>query len=261
MSEATGPAAVTLYAAQELAFAYPATGQGEQTLALSGIDLAIRAGEFLSIVGPSGCGKTSLLKLLTGLQHPTSGRLLFRGAPVTAPPPGIGMAFQDALLLPWRSVIDNILLPVEILRRPRKDYLARARELLATVGLDGAENRNVWELSGGMRQRVSLCRALITDPAVLLLDEPFAALDAFTREDLWLVLQTLQAKTGSTMVLITHQLAEAVFLSDRVIVLSKRPGTIVHEERVELPRPRDRADAYTPDFIAVANRLRLKIEH
>jgi len=254
----------TLYQARALGFAYPAKGDGEESgavTALRAIDLDIRKGEFLSIVGPSGCGKTSLMKLLTGLQHPSSGTLTFRDKGFDRPPPGIGMAFQDSLLLPWRSVLDNILLPIEILRRPRADYLAKAHDLLGIVGLVGFETRNIWELSGGMRQRVSLCRALIADPEVLLLDEPFAALDAFTREELWLVLQDLQNRTGSTMVLITHQLSEAVFLSDRVIVLSKRPGTIVHEETVDLPRPRSRADAYTPEFIAYANRLRLKIDH
>ena len=258
----------TLYQARALGFAYPAQEggkpggkDGEAVTALTGIDFDIRKGEFLAIVGPSGCGKTSLMKLLTGLQHPSSGTLLFRDKSFDRPPPGIGMAFQDSLLLPWRSVLDNILLPVEILRRPRAGYLGRARELLGIVGLTGFETRNIWELSGGMRQRVSLCRALIADPQVLLLDEPFAALDAFTREELWLVLQDLQATTGSTMVLITHQLSEAVFLSDRVIVLSKRPGTIVHEETIDLPKPRSRADAYTPEFIAYANRLRLKIDH
>jgi NitT/TauT family transport system ATP-binding protein len=250
----------TLYQARALGFVYPAK-EGDAVTALTAIDFDIRKGEFLSIVGPSGCGKTSLMKLLTGLQHPTAGTLKFRDQPFDKPPPGIGMAFQDSLLLPWRSVLDNILLPVEILHRPRAAYLDKARELLATVGLTGAESRNIWELSGGMRQRVSLCRALIADPEVLLLDEPFAALDAFTREELWLVLQELQAKTGSTMVLITHQLSEAVFLSDRVIVLSRRPGTIVHEETIDLPKPRSRADAYTPEFIAFANRLRLKIDH
>lgn len=252
--------AEVLYDARDLSFGYK-SDLGPPVGALASISLTIRKGEFLSIIGPSGCGKTSLLKLLTGLQHPTSGTLLFRGRHFVSPPSGIGMAFQDSLLLPWRSVLDNILLPIEILHRPRADYLDKARELLATVGLAGAEAKNPWELSGGMRQRVSLCRALVADPEVLLLDEPFAALDAFTREELWLVLQTLQAKTGSTMVLITHQLSEAVFLSDRVIVLSARPGRIVHEETIELAKPRSRADAYTPDFIAYANRLRLKVDH
>jgi NitT/TauT family transport system ATP-binding protein len=229
--------------------------------ALAHLDLAVGRGEFLSIIGPSGCGKTSFLKLLTGLQRPTSGELLHVGARFDRPPAGIGMAFQDALLLPWRNVLDNVLLPVEILRRPRGKYSSKARDLLATVGLTGFETKNPWELSGGMRQRVSLCRALIADPEVLLLDEPFAALDAFTREELWLVLQALQAKTGSTMVLITHQLNEAVFLSDRVLVFSKRPGRVVHEERIVLPRPRSQDDAYQPEFLAVVDRLRRRIEH
>jgi NitT/TauT family transport system ATP-binding protein len=249
-----------LYEAKGLGFSYRSR-DGQTVEALRSIDLGLQKGEFLSLIGPSGCGKTSLLKLLTGLQLPSSGQLLFRGERFDKPPPGIGMAFQDALLLPWRSVLDNILLPIEIIKKARGDFIAKARELLITVGLDGFEARNIWELSGGMRQRVSLCRALIADPEVLLLDEPFAALDAFTREELWLVLQELHAKTGSTMILVTHQLNEAVFLSDRVVVLSARPGRIVHEERVALPRARSRDDAYTPEFLAIVDRLRRRIEH
>lgn len=249
-----------LYEARAVGFAYPAP-DGSSVEALRDITCTLNQGEFLSLIGPSGCGKTSLLKLMTGLQRPVSGELLFRGRSFSKPPAGIGMAFQDALLLPWRNVLDNVLLPIEILRRPRPQDRDKARELLATVGLSGFEQKNPWELSGGMRQRVSLCRALVADPEVLLLDEPFAALDAFTREDLWLVLQTLQAKTGGTMVLVTHQMNEAVFLSDRVIVLSRRPGRIVHEERIALSQPRSKEIVYSEAFKAHVDALRHRIDH
>lgn len=253
-------AARPLYEAKQLGFSY-ASAKGEPVEALRDISLTLAQGEFVSLIGPSGCGKTSLLKLLTGLQRPASGELLFRGHGFSSPPAGIGMAFQDALLLPWRNVLDNVLLPIEIKRRPTAADRDKARELLATVGLTGFESKNPWQLSGGMRQRVSLCRALVADPEVLLLDEPFAALDAFTREDLWLVLQELQGKTGSTMVLVTHQMGEAVFLSDRVVVLSRRPGRIVHEERIALPRPRPRDIVYDEAFKAHVDALRHKIDH
>jgi NitT/TauT family transport system ATP-binding protein len=253
-------AEVPLYEARRLGFSYK-SADGGAVEALRDISFSLGQGEFLSIVGPSGCGKTSLLKLMTGLQHPASGELLFRGHRFDKPPSGIGMAFQDALLLQWRNVLDNILLPVEILRRPRADYLRKAQDLIATVGLSGFEDKSPWQLSGGMRQRVSLCRALVTDPEVLLLDEPFAALDAFTREELWLVLRDLHAKTGSTTVLITHQMNEAVFLSDRVLVLSARPGRLVHQQDIAIPRPRDKDIVFTPDFVHYVEALRHKIEH
>jgi NitT/TauT family transport system ATP-binding protein len=233
---------------------------GHDIEALSGIDCAIARGEFISFIGPSGCGKTTLLKLLSGLIRPSRGELLFNSRRLDGPPEGIGMAFQDPLLLPWRNVIDNVLLPIEILRLPRQRFLAKAADLLAAVGLDGFETKASWQLSGGMRQRVSLCRALINDPQVLLLDEPFGALDAFTREELWLTLQQLHRRTRGTMILITHQLHEAVFLSDRVMVLSSRPGHIVHEAIVDLPRPRERDVAYSAAFIAQVDLLRKKIE-
>jgi NitT/TauT family transport system ATP-binding protein len=249
-----------LYAANALGFHYRAA-EGHSVEALADITFALDRGEFLSIVGPSGCGKTSLLKLLTGLQRPVSGELLFRGRPFDSPPADIGMAFQDSLLLPWRNVLDNVLLPIEIRRRPQSADRERALDLLAIVGLSGFEHQNPWQLSGGMKQRVSLCRALIAAPQVLLLDEPFAALDAFTREDLWLVLQDLQRKTGSTTVLVTHQMNEAVFLSDRVIVLSARPGRIVHEEQITLPRSRTADVVYGAAFKSHVDTLRQKIQH
>jgi NitT/TauT family transport system ATP-binding protein len=197
---------------------------------------------------------------LSGLISPSRGELLFNDRKLDGPPEGIGMAFQDPLLLPWRNVIDNVLLPIEILRLPRQRYVGKAADLLAVVGLAGFETKASWQLSGGMRQRASLCRALINDPQVLLLDEPFGALDAFTREELWLILQELHRRTRGTMILITHQLHEAVFLSDRVVVLSNRPGHIVHEAIIDLPKPRSRDVAYSTEFIGLVDVLRKKIE-
>src|SRR6185312_2800059 len=209
-----------LIAARHIDLRYIGT-DGVHVDALKDLNYAIGHGEFVSFIGPSGCGKTTLLKLMSGLISPSGGEVCFKGKRILGPPSGIGMAFQDALLLPWRNVIDNVLLPVEIIRRPNGGDRDKARDLLASVGLDGFETSASWQLSGGMRQRVSLCRALVRDPEILLLDEPFAALDAFTREDLWGVLEKLRVKTGCTMVLITHQLSEAVFLSDRILVLSR----------------------------------------
>lgn len=252
-----------LFEARDLSVQFPAPRgrrNAEPVLALENVQWTVQKGEFVSFVGPSGSGKTTMLKLISGIVRPTSGQLLHWGRPVDGTPEGIGMAFQDSLLLPWRNVLDNVLLPIEILRQPRREYLKRAHELIDLVGLTGFEKSAVWELSGGMRQRVSLCRALIASPEIVLLDEPFAALDAFTREDLWLVLQDLHARTGCTMVLITHQLNEAVFLSDRVMVVSKRPGRIVLDQKIELPRPRDAEITLTPEFTSYVADLRRRIE-
>jgi NitT/TauT family transport system ATP-binding protein len=249
----------SIFELQDLGLSFGTKGKGTIE-ALRNINLTVREGEFLSIVGPSGCGKTTLLRLMSGLIHPTVGEIRFRGTKIAEPPQGIGMAFQDPLLLEWRSVIDNILLPIEIIRAPKRSYVEKARDLLKTVGIDGFEKESPWQLSGGMRQRVNLCRALINDPEVLLLDEPFGALDAFTREELWMVLQTLHQKTDCTVVLITHQLNEAVFLSDRVVVLTSRPGQAVHKEHIQLPKPRDLAIIYTREFIDTVHSLRQRIQ-
>jgi NitT/TauT family transport system ATP-binding protein len=248
-----------LYQARNLSFRYRAQ-DGHDVEALCNVSYEVRRGEFLSVIGPSGCGKTTLLKLMSGLLRPSQGELLHKGQALSGSPKGIGMAFQDALLLPWRNVIDNVLLPIEILGLPRREHVTKAETLLATVGLSGFEKKASWQLSGGMRQRVSLCRALITDPELLLLDEPFGALDAFTREELWLVLQELHLRTGATVVLITHQLHESVFLSNRVIVLSSRPGRVVYEQEVDLPRPRAVDVAYTAEFISYVDALRRRID-
>jgi NitT/TauT family transport system ATP-binding protein len=229
--------------------------------ALRDINYSVDCSEFLTFIGPSGCGKTSLLKLMSGLIAPSGGTILFKGKEFSGSPPGIGMAFQDALLLPWRNVMNNVLLPIEIVRRPTTSDRDRAQDLLVSVGLRGFEGSASWQLSGGMRQRVSLCRALVTEPELVLLDEPFAALDAFTREEMWGVLQELRAKTRCTMVLITHQLNEAVFLSDRILVLSRRPGRIIHEEKIDAPLLRSVEFLYTPEFLGHVDTIRRKIEH
>jgi NitT/TauT family transport system ATP-binding protein len=251
--------AENLYQLRDVGLRYRGA-DGQDIEALRRIDCSIGRGEFIAFIGPSGCGKTTLLKLLSGLIAPSRGEVRFAGRTLDGPPEGIGMAFQDPLLLPWRNVINNVLLPIEVLRLPRQRFFAKARELLGVVGLEGFERKASWQLSGGMRQRASLCRALINDPQVLLLDEPFGALDAFTREELWLVLQDLHRRTRGTMILITHQLHEAVFLADRVAVLSRRPGELVYQAEIELPKPRTREVAYSAEFIAHVDALRRMID-
>ncbi|TFZ02627.1 ABC transporter ATP-binding protein [Ramlibacter henchirensis] len=223
--------------------------------ALSEVDLAIADGTFVSIVGPSGCGKSTLLSIVGGLLKPTAGSVLLDGQPVTEPSPRIGFAFQDAVLLPWRSVLDNVLLPAQI-RHDKARYEAKARELLATVGLAGFEKNLPGELSGGMRQRVAIARALLLDPSVLLMDEPFGALDALTRERMGLELLRIWQGTRKTVVFVTHGISEAVFLSDRVIAMSARPGRVVRDLRIDLPRPRGPLTQEDPRFLAACRELR-----
>jgi NitT/TauT family transport system ATP-binding protein len=226
----------------------------------------VRRGEFAAVVGPSGCGKSSLMKLVTGLIPPDSGNIVIFGNKVRGPVKIAGMAFQNPNLLPWRRVVDNVLLPLEIVephrhrfRTHKDEYREQARALLATVGLDGFGERYPWELSGGMQQRTSLCRALIHEPALLMLDEPFAALDAFTREELWCVLRELWQRIGFTVILVTHDLREATFLADTVHVMSARPGRIVTSKDIDLPRPRDLDICYAPHFVDIVHELRAKI--
>jgi NitT/TauT family transport system ATP-binding protein len=235
-------------------------------VALQGTSLKVGRGEFAAVVGPSGCGKSSLMKLVTGLVPPDSGEIVIFGEKVRGPVKIAGMAFQNANLLPWRSVRDNVLLPLEIVephrrrfRAEKEAYRQQADALLATVGLDGFGDRYPWELSGGMQQRASLCRALIHQPALLMLDEPFAALDAFTREELWCVLRDLWQKISFTVILVTHDLREAAFLADKVHVMSARPGRIVLTKEIALPRPRDLDVCYEPQFVDIVHELRAKI--
>ena len=246
-----------------VALRYRPHGDVEGTLAVQGLDLAVERGEFVAVVGPSGCGKSTLMKLATGLQFPSEGSVTIDGAPVTGPVSIAGMAFQNPVMLPWRSTAANVLLPMEIvqphrsgIRRNRAAYLDKANALLASVGLEGAGEKYPWQLSGGMQQRASLCRALIHEPELLMLDEPFGALDAFTREELWCVIRDLQAEKRFTTVLVTHDLREAVFLADRILVMSARPGRILAERTVDLPRPRDLEVLYEQAFTDIVHELR-----
>jgi len=241
-------------------------GASGDVLALQDTSLKVRKGEFAAVVGPSGCGKSTLMRLVTGLHKPTAGTVSIQGREVNGPVKMAGMAFQHANLLPWRKVVDNVLLPLEIVqphrsqfRAKRDEFRARAEKLLETVGLKGFGDRYPWELSGGMQQRVSLCRSLIHEPALLMLDEPFAALDAFTREELWCVMRDLWQKLQFTVILVTHDLREAAFLADNIYVMSARPGTIVQIKAVDFPRPRDLQVTYDKGFADIVHELRAKI--
>ncbi|WP_341717621.1 ABC transporter ATP-binding protein [Micromonospora sp. FIMYZ51] len=213
-------------------------GRAGRVEALRGIDLDVAEGEFVAVLGRSGCGKSTLLRLIAGLLPVTSGEITVGGTPVTGPRPDIAMLFQRPALLPWRTVLDNVLLPVEIFGWKRADHRDRARQLLEVAGLAGFEKRLPHELSGGMQQRVSLCRSLIGDPRVMLMDEPFSALDALTREELAGELQRVHMRNGATIVFVTHSIDEAVLLADRVVVLSPRPGRLRKIVEVTVPRPR-----------------------
>jgi NitT/TauT family transport system ATP-binding protein len=211
---------------------------GDDVLALDRVDLDVAPGSFVAIVGPSGCGKSTLLSLLAGLTPVTSGRLGIDGDEVVKPHPKVGVVFQSDLLLYWRSILDNILLPIEIKGKDRAVHTERARDLLAQVGLNGFDSKFPSELSGGMRQRVAICRALIQEPGLLLMDEPFGALDALTREQMIMDLQTMWMRLRNTVLFITHGIDEAVFLADRVIVMSPRPGRVDLDLTIDIPRPR-----------------------
>ncbi|SDX16831.1 MULTISPECIES: ABC transporter ATP-binding protein [unclassified Variovorax] len=205
---------------------------------LKPLDFAIKEGEFVSVVGPSGCGKSTLLKMVAGLLPISGGSLTLAGKPIKGPQKDVGIVFQSAVLLPWRSVEDNILLQAEMRHLPKAASKDRARQLMEMAGLKGFEGKYPWQLSGGMQQRASICRALLHDPSVLLMDEPFGALDAMTREKMNLELQRIWMASKKTVMLITHSIPEAIFLSDRVIVMSERPGSIAAVYDIELPRPR-----------------------
>ena len=237
-----------------------------EEFAIEDITLSTGEGEFIAIVGPSGCGKSTFMKLATGLKMPSRGSVRIAGQPVTGPLKIVGMAFQAPTLLPWRTTIDNVLLPLEIVepyrsqfKKKRDEYVERARKLLATVGLQGYEDKFPWQLSGGMQQRASICRALIHEPRMLLLDEPFGALDAFTREELWNVLRDLWTAQRFNVILVTHDLREAAYLADTVYVMSKRPGRIMARREIDLPRPRDLDITYTDRFTSLVLELRSRI--
>ena len=240
--------------------------EGHADFAVEDITLSIKPGEFAAFVGPSGCGKSTFMKLATGLKPPTKGTVTVEGAKVTGPLKIVGMAFQAPTLLPWRTTIDNVLLPLEIVephrsnfKRDRAKYVETARALLKTVGLEGYEDNFPYQLSGGMQQRASICRALVHKPKMLLLDEPFGALDAFTREELWCILRDLWTEQRFTVILVTHDLREAVFLADTVYVMSKRPGRILARREIDLPRPRDLEVTYTDAFSGIVHEMRERI--
>jgi NitT/TauT family transport system ATP-binding protein len=224
--------------------------------ALDSISLKASDREFVALVGPSGCGKSTLLKLIAGLIPPSSGVIRVNGKPIRGPTPSIGIVFQSALLMAWRTVLENVLLQIEIRDLPVEKYRAKARELIQLVGLDGFENAHPHQLSGGMQQRVGLCRALIHDPDLLVMDEPFGALDAMTRELMNAELQRIWIERRKTVLFITHSITEAVYLADRVLVMSPRPGRLVGEIVVDLPRPRTVATTELPEFARLTRQVR-----
>ena len=225
-------------------------------LALDDIDFSVAEGEFVAIVGPSGCGKSTLLKILAGLSPTTAGVAELRGVPITGPRKDIGVVFQSPVLFPWRTLLDNVLLPVDVQRLGRDRNRERALALLDLVGLRGFEHRYPWELSGGMQQRVAITRSLIHDPAMLLMDEPFGALDAMTRESMNVELQRVWLERRETVLFVTHSIPEAVFLADRVLVMTSRPGRILEQVAVGLPRPRALDAMAAPEFGAIVRRIR-----
>ena len=241
-------------------------GGAAGTLAVSGLNLTVAKGEFAAVVGPSGCGKSTLMKLVTGLHIPQKGNVIVAEKQVTEPVSIVGMAFQNPTMLPWRTTLENILLPLEIvekhrkrLRTHKKEYIEKAERLLEIVGLKGFGSKFPWQLSGGMQQRANLCRALIHEPELLMLDEPFGALDAFTREELWCVIRDLHAAQGVTIILVTHDLREAVFLADKIFVMSSRPGRVLAEHQVPFARPRDINLTYETTFNDMVHKLHAEI--
>ncbi len=232
------------------------TLRGERVHALADINVHVAEGEFVTVVGPSGCGKTTLLRILGGLLRRTSGEVLLAGSPVNGPRRDIGIVFQNPILLPWRTVLDNAMLAAEVLGLPQERYRERARELLKMVGLQGFEDKYPMELSGGMQQRAAITRALLHDPAILLMDEPFGALDAMTREQMNLELQRIWQESGKTILLITHSIPEAVFLGDRVLVMTPRPGKLAEVIQVGIPRPRNLDVMATPRFGEITHEIR-----
>jgi len=245
-------------------------GRGErQVHALAETTLRIERGDFVALVGPSGCGKSTILKLVTGLINASSGYVFVAGRQVGAEPVRVGMAFQNPTLLPWLTLLDNVMLPLKIVPPYRQEYRAKRKgefrdkieALLAQVGLAGFSSKYPWQLSGGMLQRASLCRALIHEPQLLMLDEPFGALDQFTREELWGVMQDLWTTHRPTVLLVTHDLKEAGYLANRICVMAARPGRIIDDSVVPFARPRTVAMTYEPDFVSLTQKLRELIVH
>ena len=254
---AADPPAPPLVTLRDVGKVFPGRRRNQASVeALCPMDLDIGDGEFLAIVGPSGCGKSTLLSLIAGLEAPTRGELRIDDAPVNGPFGDLGIVFQKDLLLPWRNALDNVLIQAEVRGLDRKGLEPRARELLGLVGLEGFENFYPHELSGGMKQRVAICRALLHNPRLLLMDEPFAALDAITRDQIALDFQRFWQADKRTVVFITHNISEAVFLGDRVLVMTARPGRIADTIDIDLPRPRRLAVRESPEFTRYAARVR-----
>jgi NitT/TauT family transport system ATP-binding protein len=249
------PAAAPLISVSGLRKEYEAQ-KGESVLALDRIDFDVADGEFVALVGPSGCGKSTLLQILAGILPPTQGQIVLKGSPVTGPRREVGVVFQEPVLLPWLKVIDNVMLPAVVHKLDRDKYRARAMELLALVKLQGFENRYPFELSGGMQQRVAIARALLSDPAMILMDEPFGALDAMTREHMNVELMRIQRETKKTILLITHSIPEAVFLANRVVVMTPRPGKIAAIYDVPLPSIRTLDMMSSTAFMEMTQKLR-----
>jgi NitT/TauT family transport system ATP-binding protein len=228
--------------------------------AVEDVSFAVDENEFVSIVGPSGCGKSTLLRMVAGLARSTEGTIRVRGREVGGPVPDVGMVFQAPVLLPWRTTLGNILFVAEMRGERAAQHRGRALELIRLSGLDGFENRYPHELSGGMQQRAAICRALLLDPSIILMDEPFGALDIITRERMGFELQKIWSISRNTVLFVTHSITEAVLLSDRIIVMTARPGRISEVVRVDLPRPRDRDTLTDPAFIDLTANVRNDIE-
>jgi NitT/TauT family transport system ATP-binding protein len=240
---------------RDVAVSFPVAGT-QRLEALGGIDLVIEPGEVVALIGPNGSGKSTLLRVVAGLLAPDRGSVAIDGAPVVGPSPRIGLVFQEPRLLPWRTTAENVAYPLELAGVPEEERNSRVEALLEMVGLEGAAAVIPSRLSGGMRQRAALARTLARDPAVLLLDEPFSALDELTRERLNLELLDIAARTGSTVLIVTHSVQEAIFLADRVVVISERPGRVVADLPVDLPRPRSLGDLDAAVVTATARTIR-----
>ena len=235
-------------------------GPAEGIEAVSSLSFTLPRGQFVAVLGPSGCGKSTLLMMLGGLEAVTDGHIVVGGEPMTGPRTSIGIMFQDPTLLPWKSALDNVLFPIRVLKQPLDAYRSRARLLLERVGLDGFMHKKPHELSGGMRQRVAICRTLVYDPELLLMDEPFSALDAITRDEMNELLLDLWEQYTKTALFVTHSIREAVFLADRVLVMTRRPATIVEDLTIPFARPRSMALGESPEFNRICGHLRERIE-
>ena len=235
-------------------------GTADAVEAVSLASFSVPRGQFVALLGPSGCGKSTLLMMVGGLEPVTSGRIAIGGEPMIRPRDSIGIMFQDATLLPWKSALDNVLFPIRVLKRQQDAYRDAARQLLKRVGLDGFMHKRPHELSGGMRQRVAICRALVYDPELLLMDEPFSALDAITRDEMNELLLDLWEQYTKTALFVTHSIREAVFLADRVLVMTRRPATIVEDLTIPFARPRPMSIGETREFNEICDHLRARIE-